>query len=42
VSVGKVGEAVQRNIRSAIEGSCNITPCAVNVHVCGVCLKKKA
>jgi uncharacterized alkaline shock family protein YloU len=41
-SVNKVGLQVQTAVRTAIEGACAITPNAVNVHVCGVSLKKKA
>ena len=38
--VGTVGEAVQRNVASAIEGMTGFTVAAVNVHVCGVAMDK--
>jgi len=39
-AVNEVGEAVQKAVKTAIEEAVGVTVSAVNVHVCGVSLKK--
>ena len=39
-SVSETGEAVQKAVKSAIEEATGATVSAVNIHVCGVSLKK--
>ena len=39
-SVSEVGEAVQKAVKSAIEEAVGVTVSAVNIHICGVSLKK--
>lgn len=39
--VNKVGEAVQSAVVEAVESTIGVKPEAVNVHICGVSLKKK-
>ena len=38
--VGTVGESVQQNVASAVEGMTGFSVAAVNVHVCGVAMDK--
>jgi len=40
-SVNEVGADIQRAVASAVEASVGVTVNAVNVHICGVSLKKK-
>ena len=40
-SVSEVGEQVQKAVMSAVEAAVGTTVNAVNVHICGVTLKKK-
>ena len=40
-SVSEVGEQVQKKVMSAVEAAVGATVKAVNVHICGVALKKK-
>ena len=39
-AVNEVGEAVQKAVKSAIEEAVGATVSAVNIHICGVSLKK--
>ena len=39
-SVNEVGEDIQRTVMSAVEAAVGVTVSAVNVHICGVSLKK--
>jgi len=39
-SVNEVGEAVQKAVKAAIEEAVGVTVTAVNIHICGVSLKK--
>jgi uncharacterized alkaline shock family protein YloU len=39
-AVNEVGAAVQKNVANAIESATGLTVAAVNVHICGVSLKK--
>jgi len=39
-SVNEVGEAVQNAVKTAIEEAVGVTVTAVNIHICGVSLKK--
>ena len=41
VSIGKVGAEVQAAVKSAVEASTGLKVLTVNVHVCGVSLKKR-
>jgi len=39
-AVNEVGEAVQKAVKTAIEEAVGVTVSAVNIHICGVSLKK--
>jgi len=39
-SVNEVGESVQKAVKAAIEEAVGVTVSAVNIHICGVSLKK--
>ena len=39
-SVNEVGETVQKKVKAAIEEAVGATVSAVNIHICGVSLKK--
>ena len=39
-SVGEVGAEIQRGVMSAVESAVGVTVKAVNVHICGISLKK--
>ena len=39
-AVNEVGEAVQKSVKTAIEEAVGATVSAVNIHICGVSLKK--
>ena len=39
-SINEVGESVQKAVKSAIEEAVGVTVGAVNIHICGVSLKK--
>ena len=39
--VNEVGAEIQKAIKSAVEATIGVTVSAVNVHICGVSLKKK-
>ena len=40
-SVSEVGAEVQRNVMSAVESAVGVTVKSVNVHICGISLRKK-
>ncbi|MDR0838398.1 MAG: Asp23/Gls24 family envelope stress response protein [Oscillospiraceae bacterium] len=39
-ALARVGEKVQKSVAEAVEAAIGVKPTAVNVHVCGVSLKK--
>jgi len=41
-SVSDVGAEIQKSVTSAVESAVGVTVRAVNVHICGISLKKKS